>query len=75
MVGVLLEEPSIDIHKKNGFNRTVLHEACWKGQLDIVRSLVEAGSDVSAVDEDGDTPEQMAKNNGHSNIYDYLSKL
>ena len=47
---------------------TALHEACNHGYLEIVRTLIEHGADVSVKGLDGDTPLHDAAVNGHEEI-------
>ena len=35
---------------------TALHEACHNGKLDVLKTLLDAGSDVKATTNEGETP-------------------
>ena len=70
------------VHDRAAFQRALtlpqwpagpLHLAAYRGDLDRVRSLVEAGADLSARDElhDG-TPLDWARTGGHQDVIDYL---
>ena len=48
--------------------RRVLHSAVGHGQVDVVRTLVEAGVDVRAALEDGSMPLLVAANGGHGDV-------
>lgn len=56
MVFVLLLFQVPDPSSSNDEGITALHNAICAGHLDIVRSLVQFGVDVNAVDTDGWTP-------------------
>jgi len=55
IVRVLLQAGA-DIHMKNTQGLTALHVAASSGNVQAVEALVEAGSDVNALDNDGSTP-------------------
>lgn len=44
-----------------------------EGQMDVVRMLVARGAKVDMVDKDGDTAESFARQNGHSEVADWLA--
>ncbi len=58
-VNLLREEiarnPTIVKTCGNGYH-TLLHEACWHGQSDVIRLLLQSGADPNARDWHGDTP-------------------
>ena len=45
---------------------TPLHQAAWKGDLEAVRALVEAGADINSLDANGGTPLHWAARGGHA---------
>ena len=47
---------------------TPLHVATWRGFLDIVRVLIQAGSNISALNNCGETGLHMAALKGHLEI-------
>jgi ankyrin repeat protein len=49
-----------------------LHEACLGGQLEAVKALIEAGSNINAPSNNGDTPLHDAAENAHGDIVKYL---
>ena len=51
---------------------TALHIASQKGRLDIVRLLLEAGSDRDAQTQDGATALDIAAENGHLDVAEFL---
>jgi ankyrin repeat protein len=52
---------------------TSLHVAAWKGNLDVVRILIDSGAIVNCVvAETGDTPLMFACGNGHIDVVTYL---
>ena len=54
----------------NGY--TPLHDAVWHGHLEAAKVLVEAGARLDLKGYDGNTPEQLARQNGYSMIAEYL---
>ena len=55
------------------FEETCLHYTAEGGHLDIVKALVEAGSDLQLLDIGGRTPLRCAQLNHHSAVVDYLA--
>jgi hypothetical protein len=51
-----------------------LHIAAFRGELFIVRHLVEAGADVNLKDKDGRTPLDFAKKQKHDDVIAYLTE-
>ena len=56
----LLLEYGADVHARNKNLSTALHVAAWHGKVDVVKSLLERGAKIDAVDRFGDTPLQSA---------------
>jgi len=57
------------------FERTSLHYAAHYGQLACVKMLVELGSDVEAVDLNGETPIHLAAERGHADVIEWLAHM
>ena len=53
-------------------NKTVLMYACWVGNIEAVRHLVEKGADVNAQDEGGASALHLAAWKGYNEIAFYL---
>ncbi len=53
-------------------NKTILMYACWVGNDEAVRHLVEKGADVNAKDGGGATPLHLAAWRGHTSIAIHL---
>ena len=51
-----------------------LHEACYKGRLDVVRILIESGANVNerGIRRDGKSPLMLATEQGHEEIVEVL---
>lgn len=56
----------------NRWGRTPLHIAVKDGHLDHVKSLVSAGADIFVTDGSNNTPYEIAMNNHHNEIAEYL---
>jgi ankyrin repeat protein len=55
--------------------RTPLHEACERGQLQFVAELLAAGSDPRLADVEGNTPLHLAVQACHSDVVQALVSL
>eukprot|EP00042_Codosiga_hollandica_P047839 m.525044 g.525044 ORF g.525044 m.525044 type:complete len:1115 (+) comp57539_c0_seq1:615-3959(+) len=60
------------IHVKNDQGNTPLHQAVKVNDLNIVRFLYEAGSELDCTNLAGFTPQQLAHTLGHTAISDFL---
>ena len=73
------------VHTREAFERALelpewpagpLHLAAYRGNLDRVRNLVEAGADLTARDEQyNTTPLDWARSGGHQDVIDYLESV
>lgn len=52
---------------------TPIHSAAAHGRLPLTRLLLERGADCAPVSEDGRTPAEMAKENGHAEVVKLLA--
>ncbi|GAB1211414.1 hypothetical protein ATERTT37_000528 [Aspergillus terreus] len=69
-----LTEKGADIARRNGSRQTCLHLASEAGNLEVVRSLVEAGQDILLEDIDGMSPFRYALKRGHLEVLQYMSR-
>jgi ankyrin repeat protein len=69
-----LIEAAIDVNKAGDLGYTPLHVACMKGNVEMVRLLVENGANLFAMSE-GDTPFSSARLAGHHRLCDFLRPL
>lgn len=58
-----------------GEHFTALMHAAAEGQTEVVRILLNHGADPMCKDVDGDTAETFARNNGHTELADYLKTV
>jgi ankyrin repeat protein len=65
----------LDINAHLGNNKTSLHYAANFGCLATTQLLVEAGADLSVVDQDGKSPLYFAAANDHVDVFDYLVRM
>ena len=70
----LLIEAGINIDQHGDLGHTPLHDACAFGHRDMVLLLIESGADVHARTE-GDSPWDLARIGGHTEICDLLGPL
>jgi ankyrin repeat protein len=54
--------------RERWYGRTALMIAAAEGHGDVVELLIEAGSDLSMVDEEGSTALSLARTNGHLDV-------
>jgi ankyrin repeat protein len=69
---LLLAHGPINLDARDGKQYTALHFAAVQGHARIVAILVEAGAAIDLINEDGDTPLQLAEHKGHGAIVEYL---
>ena len=69
MVKTLVEKNKADINK-SGWNP--LMYACSKGQLEVVKYLVQHGAEVNTTSPNGSTPLMMAAMSGNEYVVKYL---
>ena len=66
--------PAIDMNyadvnaRERLYGRTALMNAAAEGNLDCVRLLIEAGSDLNVVDAEGSTALSLARSNGNLDV-------
>lgn len=68
----LIEEIKCDLEIRDNEKSTVLHEACFKGHLKIVKCLVKNGAKVNAVNNDGESPLFLATCANRTEIIQFL---
>ena len=72
----IIESEGNGINKITHDNRIYLHWACFKGNIELVKYLLEKGSDMYAKDYRGATPFIFAASNGQTNpeLYEIFFK-
>ncbi|HBL98242.1 TPA: hypothetical protein DDZ86_01195 [Candidatus Dependentiae bacterium] len=70
-----LIEHDLNIDQVNVAYQSSLHIAAREGNYGIVKCLVEAGASISLKDENNKTPRDLAVENNHSLIVDYLDSF
>jgi ankyrin repeat protein len=68
----LLLNAGADPSVNNNLKRTPLHYAAAKGNLKLVKILVESGSNIFALDARGSTPLHEAAAAKHRDVYEFL---
>ena len=74
IVDALLKQKGIEVSPVSKLRRTPLHLACVRGNQDIVRSLRDAGADLTLADHEGNTPLHLASESGTTNCIIFLLK-
>ena len=73
IAGFLVERGGCDVNHRNHHNNTPLHDAAYKGQLDVVKYLIiKQRCDPACRGKDGWTPLHYASAFGHSKLVVYL---
>ena len=73
MVKELVQGGLANVGAANAYGRTALIEASSGGHVDVVKVLLEAGADASAVDQSGKSAASEASSRGHSRVVELLS--
>jgi protein arginine N-methyltransferase 2 len=68
----LLASPEVNVYVEDHQGRSVLTLAALNGDESMVEVLLEAGAAWNAVDSQGKTPAEHAREHGHENIYSKL---
>jgi ankyrin repeat protein len=69
-----LIDAGIDLNKTGDLGYTPLHVACIKGNVEMVKLLIDKGANMFALSE-GDSPFATARLAGHDQICDLLAPL
>ncbi|MDO5582135.1 MAG: ankyrin repeat domain-containing protein [Planctomycetia bacterium] len=64
-----------DVSLRNNVKGTAMHFAAANGALESVRLLVEAGADANAKDNNGETPQVIARAGGFKAVVEYFKNL
>ena len=64
----------IDVNKAGDLGYTPLHVACIRGNVEMVKLLIDNGADIFALSE-GDAPFATARLAGHDQICEFLAPL
>jgi ankyrin repeat protein len=70
-----LVKAGINVNKAGDLGYTPLHVACMRGDVEMVRLLVESGANLFAKSEDDTTPFESARLAGHDRICKLLRPL
>ena len=74
LVRTLIEHGTDVDSVEDSFLKTALHLSAMRGHKDVVELLIASGADVNARDNQGQTPLQIAKDGGHTEIAELLRK-
>lgn len=62
------------VNCRNLIKSTPLHEACYNGNLDIIKCLIENGAYINSTNLFGNTPLCFACNGGYFKIIKFIKK-
>ncbi|KAL5349551.1 hypothetical protein ACLOAV_005846 [Pseudogymnoascus australis] len=68
----LTEESKFDLNRIGVWHRTPLFAASWKGNIDVVKVLLEHGADVTVANDNRVTPLNTASISGHVDVVKVL---
>ena len=73
VIGAINEGANIEEADMHGFTGLPLRIACFQGDIEIIRALLQRGADVNAMADDGPgAPLRLARRGGHPEIADLL---
>jgi hypothetical protein len=73
-VRMIIGNPNINIEETDLQGFTPLHHATFYGDVDIVKCLLERGSNMYAKNNEGDSPSDLASKRGHTKVVQKLAK-
>lgn len=68
----LLAAYGADVNKATPTRNTPLHLAAWLGNLHLVKILLEADADKTLTNNDGNTPEDVARQQGNYEVANFI---
>jgi len=74
-IAMKLIEAGADVKEKSSSGWTALHYAAYRGYFHLAKALVEHGADINALDDRGNKPESLAKQNEQFGVADFLRDL
>ncbi len=58
----------------DSYGNSALHYACAYGNsVNIVKAVLKSGADIYATNKNGETPADLAKENGNIEVYNFIS--
>jgi ankyrin repeat protein len=72
---LLTQRKDVNVNVLSDAGRSPIYEPAAGGDEAIAKLLIAAGAKVDFVDEDGNTPASVARNNGHGRIADMLERV
>lgn len=72
----ILIEKGADVNYQSQYDGySSLHWAARKGDLDMIKLLIKNGANINSVNNEKQKPKDLAKENVHDSIFEYLEKL
>lgn len=75
IVELLTQRKDVNVNVLSDAGRSPIYSPAASGDEAIVKLLIAAGAKVDFVDEDGDTPASVARNNGHGRVAEMLERV
>ncbi|KAG9314287.1 ankyrin repeat-containing domain protein [Chiua virens] len=72
---LLVKNVSVDVNQRDDYGYTALHLACDRGNLPVVKVLIEHGADATIKDPDDLTGQELARIAGHDDICAFLQTV
>ncbi len=74
-VEILIEMGAKVNYQRQHDGYSSLHWAARKGDIKIIKLLMKNGANINSVNNENQTPKDLAKENGHDDIFEYLEQF
>ena len=74
-VKILIEKGAEVNYQSQYDGYSSLHWAARKGDLEMIKLLIKNGAHINSVNKENQTPKDLAKENNHDSVFEYLTKM